>query len=945
MDQDGLSGGSKGMRIRVGLGLGGPAFTGGSTAARASLGEPTVGPAGLLRDLELRLGFAPVRDGASARLPRWTARIESLGDAQAFYARSLRVDTLGTAEALLAWRDGLVEAGWDGAPIDGGGDRLAALAAIERHASEGMPLGDADRLVRVERALGDARSRLYDSVTLLEDRALWPRRWQNVLSRLEALGTSFGRVVVDTPGAPTGSDLGLLQDRLRGGSAPRAIRGDGTLLLLRADTPGDLAELTAALLARGEQAATSDVVVRCGDAAPLEAALARHGLAGQGLASESAWRPAMQVLPLAVELAFEPRDPYRVLELLTLSVGPFRGRLGARLARALSRQPGIGGKEWKRQKAEAVSSLEEHHARLERANGKTEAEAGQAAREVIQERLAMLDEWLEGPGADASGISREDLTRVVERVRAWLRRRLRGGEADVYAAAYARAEAFADAVAHDTRAVFSREDARQLLDRFARGEQSHRASPEGAGRIAHVTHPGALLAPCDRVFVWGFVAGVERRPARLPWTEDERAALGPAGVVFPDATALLRSESDAWRRSVLVARRRVVFIVPRTSKGTATAPHPLWDEICGRLGLDESALSRIAREPRGVLENSSAASRALVPLETWAPLALPAARSAWALPAGALCAPTHDQTTSVTSLEKIATCPLAWVLEHRADLRSGAMSEVAEGPLLNGGLSHRLVEELHEEHAFDLAEDAFLARAANRFEGLLRTEGATLLLPGASVERLQLTRQVLHAMRDLYRYLRESEYRIAGVEESVTTESVVGPLHGRLDLRLVDAEGEPAVLDLKWGASTYRDLLAKGRAVQLAVYVRAVSLSAGVSRGGTRPRSGVLPPAAYYALSSRQVLSVDERMKVARPIDGPSLERTWSRVEATAKAALDRVAAGVVDVSGTKRSLPLLEALGVSEADRDDYFETEPDAACRYCGYGGICGRRWEAFT
>lgn len=915
-----------GMRLRIGLGLGGRAFSASASPASARLGEPTWSPLALLRDLELRLGLAPVNESTSARLPAWMARITSLADEQAFYARSFATDPLGTSAALLEWRDALVEAGWDGAPIIGGGDRLDAISRLERHDAEGMPLGHADRLCRVQRALTSAPSRLYEAVSLLDDRSLWPGRWQSVFAQLEAFGTAFSPFAFDLPGAPTTSDLGVLQAHLRGTDTAAPVRGDGSLLILRGDTPGDLAELTAALLAKSRAAGALDVVVRGAAAASLEAALARQGLPAQGHSSESAWRPAMQVLPLAVELAFEPRDPYRLLELLTLPVGPFRGAVGARLARAVARQPGVGGKEWTRQKAQAARVLTERRVRLEREGGKSEAEAERAATTFADERMRLVAEWLEGPGVPPRGASRAELLAVVDRVAAWLERQLRASDASIYRPARAQTASFREALAQDPRDLISQEDARQLLDRFARTELPHDVSIEAAGRIARVDHPSALLAPCDRVVFWGAISAIERRPPRLPWAEEESAALARAGVIFPEPAAWLRAEAQIWRRALLAARQRVVFVVPRTIKGTATAPHSLWEEVVARLALDERAVARLTRDARG---------GDLVQLETCAPLRLPDARAAWSVPAAAI-RTSHDGATSVTALEKIATCPLAWVLEHRAELRSGAMSKIATGALLNGGLGHRLVEALHEENAFDLAEDAFLTRAAACFEALLQREGTTLLLAGASTERLQLTRQMQSAMRDLYRYLARSGYRIKAVEEVVTTDSAIGPLEGRLDLRLGDAEGRTAILDLKWGASKYRTLLAAGRAVQLAAYARALAEADGEE---------VAPPAAYFALSRGEVVAADPRMRAPRTIEGPSLEATWLGAEATAKAvhgALDR---GVVHVCGTKGALPLLDALGIAKGDRAGHFEAAPDAACEYCAYDALCGRKWEALA
>jgi ATP-dependent helicase/nuclease subunit B len=935
------------MSVVVGLGLGGPVFSarGGATRNGALLGEPVWGPKGLLRDLELRLGLAPIDESIGARLSRWTARIKSLEDEHAFYRQSFTVDELGTAAVLLEWRDGLVEAGWDGARIVGGLTRLDALAAIERHEPEGMPLGDADRLVRIERSLESLATsesrRLYDAVIFLEPPSLWPRRWRSIFDSLAVRGTSFSRFDFDLPGAPPRSDLALLQARLTGcrESTKGAVRGDGTVVLLRGNTPTDLAELTAALLARGRAAGATDVVVRCRDAESLESALFRHGLPAQGCSGESVWRPAMQLLPLAVELAFEPRDPYRLLELLTLSVGPFRGVLGARLARAVARQPGIGGKEWRLQKEEGARRLRDRHSRLERERGSSDLEAERLADAVVSERLKLLAAWLEAPGATRGGISRAELLGVVERVRVWLHGRLRGGEVDTYSVAYAQAVAFGAVVSNDTRDVFTQEDARQLVDRFARSEQGHDLSVDEAGRVAHLDHPTALLGSCDRVFLWSFVAGVERRPSRSPWNEEERAALSAAGVDLVDPSAALHAEAESWRRCVLAARERVVFVVPRAIKGTAAVPHPLWDEIRARLALDDTGVARITHDASRILDGT--AKSRLVRVTTCTPVRLPEGRGEWIVPSdvlGASSSSSSETTTSVSALETIATCPLAWVLEYRAVLRSGAMSKVATGALLSGGLGHRLVEELFAEGAFDLAEDDFVGRVNSRFEELLRTEGATLLLPGASIERLQLTRQMRRAMRDLHRYLERIGCRIAAVEEVVTTDSAVGSLHGRLDLRLEGRNGNEdrrAILDLKWGASTYRAALADGRAVQLAVYSRAVARIYGCPA----------PPAAYFALASSQVLSTDAEMQPTRTIGGASLEETWGRAEATARAVLERIERGTIHVVGTKHSLPLLDALGVPDDHRGRHFEAAREAACSYCDYDALCGRKWQALS
>lgn len=113
------------MTAWIGLGLGGVSYSPrgphGGAADNAFVGRPTWGPAGLLRDLELRLGVAATTLAPSARLPRWAARMRALAAEGVFCTESFLADEVGPAKAILAWRDDLLVAGWDGRPIPNGG--------------------------------------------------------------------------------------------------------------------------------------------------------------------------------------------------------------------------------------------------------------------------------------------------------------------------------------------------------------------------------------------------------------------------------------------------------------------------------------------------------------------------------------------------------------------------------------------------------------------------------------------------------------------------------------------------------------------------------------------------------------------------------------------------------------------------------------------------------
>lgn len=863
------------------------------------------------------------------RVSRYAARIAATDDHRAFYARSFAADSHGTAEALLTWRDSLVEAGWDGGEVPAGGERLAALARLEAGIADRVPAGEADRLAAAHRALSVEPAKLYDALTLVEHRSLWPGRWRSIFDAIEETGTSLATFRRQLGGAPPHTDLGRVQELLRGDAAPdtsdlpAGLRGDGSLLVLRGDTAAELAAITASLLATSGSGA---LVVRSGDAAPLEGALRAHGSSGQGLTSSSAWRPAMQILPLTFELAFEPRDPRRALELLTLKEGPFRGSLGRHLAKAVTRSPGIGGREWQQRKREARERIYAREVDRRASAGASEVDAALAASEYLEPRMQLVADWIERRGADPVGAPAALLGDLATRVHAWLLARVAEAP-EIYGPALVQAKALVDALAHDPREVLSREAVRQLVDAVVRAPHDHERAVERAGRVPHVPHPSAVLAPCTTLLMWNFVGGTERRPRSLPWTGAERSALLRSGVRLQDPSRLVVEEMQAWRWALLAAGERAIMVVPASIGGAVTAPHPMWDEIAARLRLDAAAEARLTHHARDVRTGATP----LVPITLLDPLALPDAPAIWNVPADLLGLKAAS-VSSATSLETLVSCPLRWVLEERAGLASGAVAKIAADELLCGNLGHRLVEELFADGAFDREDSAFALRAEVILGELIRLEGATLLLEGMGFERTQLAAQLVRAVRELRRYLCSADLRIVAVEEEMRTDSPAGTLRGRIDVRLADAKGRAAVLDLKWGESRYRAAVREGRAIQLAAYARGLRGTA----------DGSLPPAAYFALRSGRVVTADARMHAETTLDGVTLDETWSRVERTAQSVVASLSRGAIPVSGVRRSLPLLEALGGEATDRSGHFVARPDAACPYCSCASICGRAWE---
>jgi RecB family exonuclease len=862
-----------------------------------------------------------------------------------FYSRSYATDPIGTSRTLLRWRDTLVEAGWEGEAILDGGERLHTLHDLER-AGDTLA-GRPDRLRAIEAELRTRRLKPFEALELAEPIDVWPGRWRRLFGLLEELGTPVRlreqRFTLSNPD----TDLGCLQSSISDGArAPRQIAGDGSLVLLRAETSWELAHAVAALLRRWND--PSVAIVRGGDLRPLDFALTSHGFPSQGLACTSPWRPALQLLPLAVELAFEPKDPYRVLELLTLPVGPFSGLVGNRLATAVAASPGIGGRTWRFAKESIEKQLLDRARRASAASSEDEAVAVERARADVRERLERVTAWLEEAGSDPNmGAPRNRLLEIADRVRTWLRNHfiaLKSSRPDdgdltferkiaIVGAALSQAQAFHEALSHDPRDVLDAVAARQLVENVSSSGESLTLEIERSGRVDPVDGPAALQRSRDTVVWWHCTSGTEWRPTTRPWRIRELAALRNAGLVLVDPAQRLAVEAAGWRRAILAARRRLVLAVPRWSEGQELEPHPVWDEIVARFDANSTDIARVTLDVQNALDGGAAGGplgSVFIPVDS---RPLPPPRSAWSMDP-ALMEPAVRHSAS--SVESLIGCPLRWVLDHRAGLRSASVVAIPSDPIVNGTLGHRLVEELHSGGL--LADPGTTSsKIESVLDRLIAEEAAVLLRPGKAFERAQLKRQLVRAVSALSELLVSSGFVIEAVESVCSVQWGSRLLEGRLDLLLRDKNGADFVLDLKWGTRRYREMLMAGRATQLAIYAAARQLTTGAPR---------LPGAAYFSLSRGSLLATDVRLfSGERAISGPDLASTWSKLERTVDRVERALASGDVPVTGVTRSLPLIQVLNVAEAERPGYLELPPGGACEYCTQSAVCGRAWEAFS
>jgi hypothetical protein len=896
------------MHIVFGWELDGSCHPQTANGAAAAIGQPVVGPNGLLGILESTLGLLGPNTPAAVRIARYQERLRSLDDGSRFYSRSFARDAWATAKQILAWRDELYASGWQGQPIESAGARLETMASIETTA--GQPLGNSrgERLHAVLEVLTKEHELPIERIDVVPSEKRLPTMWRRLLVRLRATGITIRSL--ELPANTGNSDLVAIQRALCGVKAEKFV-GDGSLIILDADDEWQAADAVAAWLASGDNRET--VIVRGTGGPALDAACRRLGLPRLGWTETSPQRGALQVLPLALEILWEPLEPARVLEFLSLPQSPLPQFVSHRFARALMDEPGIGGERWIEAWRDCINDL----AGWRRADGLDDA----AIKKEVGKAQEEWKFWLEPQRFRRSdGLPAQLIQDVCHRIAQWS-----GGVAHrdndyLFLTAAAHSSALSESIAALGASCIPAIQLGRIIDAVTAEGATAPAASEEAAPWSVVDAPGQIWGTADTVLWWGFSGDVSS-PPRQPWSSAEIAVLATVDTHIESIEAAVIREAASWRQALLGARSRAVLVMPRRLRGETATPHPLWHEIFAQLeSLQAVAKARILAQTISLGETARMGDR-VINRQGIGPLTLPTARRRWVVPASTLA---RRPTESITSIKAMIECPLAWTLNYGARIRHSALDALPDDANLIGTLAHAVVEKLFAQRKHWLPEEA-ATEAAKMFDSLAIQTAAPLLRPGYAVEYERAKVRVSDSIRLLIQMISDADLTIRGVEEELVVTFAPGQdFGGYLDLVLEDTKGRSVVLDLKWSTRDKyrREEIQEGRALQLAAYTWLEEQAGRTSLG-----------AGYFMLRQQNLLFTGSYpFSAAHHVPGSDLKQTWAVLRAAYDHRMEQLERGDVLVRG----IPA----GTDETDVDPMPQVEP--SCRFCDYISLCGASIE---
>jgi hypothetical protein len=771
-------------------------------ASKSHLGAPILSRPGLLNLLETHLGLTGIPVSGARRAAAFLIALRAADNPQRFYHLSLQSDELGTASQLLRWRDEWMLSGWDGTGAAGWPIRLLDMVAVEAFASASVPPGEGQRLAAVLERL-QVRRVPIEQVQLLDPLESFPPRWQDVLAQLPTVSP----LAISQP-AP--GDLGRVQTACLAAASqvhvPNAppLEDDGSVLVLR---PLDV-EVALHWLANHCRHApgSARLLVAESGGASIDETFHVEGVPGCGFDEPSTLRPALQALPLALETLWAPIEPERLLEFLAHQIGPLDRRARHRLAVAFSEQPGIGGRSWTH------------------------------AKEWIAERLGTgtaeaVTFWLEqARHARDPGAPVEAILERVERLQTALQSRLTGLQArgganeaqirDVISAA-SQCDQLVEGVGELQRhgVVTIRQRLLEQLVSRATADSGNSLAYARAGCLPSAVTPAACsIEPVDEVVWW--MPAKPQLPSRLPWVRAELDALRGAGVKLRDPQAQMAALMGEWTRPVLVARQRLILVLPPEG----SEDHPIWQLLKAMYpDLEPVALEAHAQGQMGPIEGRPLARAqgrwSLDPFAAW--------RASYPTP-------THRETQSYSSLDLLFNNPALAVLIDGAQLEAAKTTSVQGGNKLYGNLAHRILELLFSEAgSLAWAVDQLEAWLEPTLSVLLRQEGLPLLAPGGAMRLEQFKDTIRRGTVVLLDHLRHAGAVRVEPERALKGDMKGLAVTGKTDLLVHLANGHTLAIDYKWAtAPRYRERLEGNGYLQLALYALMIEQELGRAPAG-----------------------------------------------------------------------------------------------------------------
>lgn len=717
-----------------------------------------------------------------------------------FYKNAFEADAFAVAADLLSRRDELLLAGFDFEKREKTPTRISTVIEIENCCSvKKIDAGFADRFLAVENYLS-TRKQPYISIHLNEPKELLPKHFVHLFEKM--VGKENIHQLSET-GIEGDNDLSNFKKALLFPSKEkREFQADGSLLLLRAKRANEAAVSIAKIIKENPDYRPSLIVPERNRT--LDAALIKEGLPSLGIPSASLARPSLQILKLVTAFLWNPIDPYKILEFVSLAVKPLDRRLSNIIGNLMANTPGINGDEWFKQITYFFNDLEEA--------AKTDKSIN------VKEVRDWYNFWFARTRYDADAtVPKGDVITIFRRLQEWAYKTFDEGNGK-----------------YNSLLVLSDQSRRikELLEELPETALTnlelerivrtiYEPSPiifkdTEVEHLPYTPNASAVIGDIEDTIWWNFT---QNEPVHFfsRWYLKEREYLQSLGIKL--VTPKQENALLLWqrRRPVLRTTSRLLLCVPEMINGSAAHEHPLLDNMKAAFSNIEDITYDLQTEKGKDLFQTFFNVNDNIEI-TLRPLGRPQPF---------LNVPNLKRLDEIDKKRKHETYsglnslfyyPYQWIFRYKIKLQSSSILSVVSDKTLMGNLAHKAFEQLLKQDLTKMERQDVFSFIEKTIQRLLSKEGAVLLLYGRAPERLNFINKVKNAAWSFVLHLKENDWRVEGIEQNLSGYFSDTELRGVADLVLI-RDKETAIIDLKWSGKGYRSNLVRNEEdLQLALY-------------------------------------------------------------------------------------------------------------------------------
>ena len=765
-----------------------------NAASDVEFGNIYCGDAQLLQRLLFYAGV-PYRPVANEeRIAYYHACMQGKVDASSPFYESFKTDSAGMSRTILAWRDALVEVGWDAKTYAGKSVKLSLLHDIE---PENMPKGEADywyTLIQLASA-GRILPEQINVVVTCSKQELKPHI-AHILDKQQEFGVLV-EYCTDKSQCASGN-LGKIQEAIITQSKDKIVldNNDETFRYISFTNEDDVLRYVAT------EPIDKSAVYLCSKPKRFDNTLRLLGKPTIGSSMAAGSPQVVQLFMLGNGLFEYPLNIHRIIEWLNLPINPIDRGLRRALCNALTESGGINNEEWNKARNEYLASVED------------EKEQKKFAKQV--------DIFLPIPQSDAIDV--EKVKAFNGNLRKWATSLLAMEGLpynDIVREQIASIESYCTTLIkmlEQAPAEFSFLDLQLWCKNIAQPSTYTQYDAEVCSH-ATIATMGDLHDIAESV-VW-FPAedcGVVAYPFEI-LNDVEYSEVETAGAM-PYSRAQHTLINQTAMQRLLLNARSLTIIEAEKCNGEKVARHPLVLQLNERI---EGGLKSIVQH-KSLSDEYTTTDRQVIN-QNENPILIELGENVKLKERHERYADYAKQAESYSSISQLIEHPFTYVCERCAGLKDQAMPSAQDLNRTLGNVAHLIIEKVFDGKSIKEAHDYFEAKYETIFEESVNEKGLLLRLPEHTIDLHQLKAKMKIALRYLGNAISQNQLTVEACEyeskQAKWAEAGDGvTLDARADMLLRDDMGGKVIFDFKYSTSQkfYKELIENNHALQLEFY-------------------------------------------------------------------------------------------------------------------------------